>query len=249
MLVQMSWILTSFSWTYALLQVPAGWLAERFGLRRMLYWANLLWSVPSLPLPHHWAAPSPGLSLSGPCSASRSRRTGQVRSWQSGAGSRTASVPRAIRPRSAASTSARSLRADHYLGDPALRVALGILQLWHPRPADRHRMVVLVPRRPGGTPSHHRGGSRTYRGRSARCQISIPHDAFLRCLLASRFWAIGLQLLYKTWLPTYLVNERKLSLASMGIYASLPWRCSRPCSSPERSMTRSHVNDSEATRQ
>src|SRR5580704_3451408 len=44
-LVQMSWILTSFSWTYALLQVPAGWLAERFGPRRMLYWANLLWSV------------------------------------------------------------------------------------------------------------------------------------------------------------------------------------------------------------
>jgi ACS family glucarate transporter-like MFS transporter len=53
----------------------------------------------------------------------------------------------------------------------------------------------------------------------------------LRCLLASRFWAIGLQYFflvliqsfYTTWLPTYLVNERKLSLASMGIYASLPW--------------------------
>jgi MFS transporter, ACS family, glucarate transporter len=44
-LVEMSWILTSFSWTYALLQVPAGWLAERFGPRRMLYWANLLWSL------------------------------------------------------------------------------------------------------------------------------------------------------------------------------------------------------------
>src|SRR5215469_6068873 len=44
-LVQMSWILTSFSWTYALLQVPSGWLAERFGPRRMLYWANFLWSV------------------------------------------------------------------------------------------------------------------------------------------------------------------------------------------------------------
>jgi len=44
-LVEMSFILTSFSWTYALLQVPAGWLAERFGPRRMLYWANLLWSL------------------------------------------------------------------------------------------------------------------------------------------------------------------------------------------------------------
>ena len=32
-----------------------------------------------------------------------------------------------------------------------------------------------------------------------------------------------IQSFYTTWLPTYLVNERKLSLASMGIYASLPW--------------------------
>jgi MFS transporter, ACS family, glucarate transporter len=44
-LVQMSYLLTSFSWTYAVLQVPSGWLAERFGPRRMLYWANLLWSL------------------------------------------------------------------------------------------------------------------------------------------------------------------------------------------------------------
>ena len=45
-LVDMSLILTSFSWTYAFLQVPAGWLAERAGPRRALYWANLLWSIP-----------------------------------------------------------------------------------------------------------------------------------------------------------------------------------------------------------
>ena len=44
-LVEMSLILTSFSWTYAFLQVPAGWLAERIGPRRALYWANLLWSI------------------------------------------------------------------------------------------------------------------------------------------------------------------------------------------------------------
>jgi ACS family glucarate transporter-like MFS transporter len=46
-LVQMSFLLTSFSWTYALFQVPSGWLAERFGPRKMLYWANLLWSFGS----------------------------------------------------------------------------------------------------------------------------------------------------------------------------------------------------------
>jgi ACS family glucarate transporter-like MFS transporter len=39
-LFEMSLILTSFSWTYALLQVPGGWLAERYGPRRTLFWAN-----------------------------------------------------------------------------------------------------------------------------------------------------------------------------------------------------------------
>src|ERR1700679_2425856 len=43
-LLEMSVILTSFSYTYALLQVPGGWLAERFGPRRTLFWANALWS-------------------------------------------------------------------------------------------------------------------------------------------------------------------------------------------------------------
>ena len=50
-LVQMSFLLTSFSWTYALLQVPSGWLAERYGPRRMLYWANFLWSVLTAAIP------------------------------------------------------------------------------------------------------------------------------------------------------------------------------------------------------
>jgi ACS family glucarate transporter-like MFS transporter len=58
-----------------------------------------------------------------------------------------------------------------------------------------------------------------------------PAGAFRRCLGETQFWAIGVQYFflvliqsfYTTWLPTYLVTERKLSLAAMGIYASLPW--------------------------
>jgi ACS family glucarate transporter-like MFS transporter len=46
-----------------------------------------------------------------------------------------------------------------------------------------------------------------------------------------QFWAVGpqyfflvmIQSFYTTWLPTYLVRERNLSVASMGIYASMPW--------------------------
>lgn len=33
---QVGWMLSAFFWTYALGQVPAGWLTDRFGSRRML---------------------------------------------------------------------------------------------------------------------------------------------------------------------------------------------------------------------
>ena len=50
-LLQMSLVLTSFNWTYAALQVPAGWLAQRFGPRRALAWANIAWSVLTIATP------------------------------------------------------------------------------------------------------------------------------------------------------------------------------------------------------
>ena len=57
------------------------------------------------------------------------------------------------------------------------------------------------------------------------------HGAFWRGLRSLQFWAVGLQYFflilvqsfYTTWLPTYLSNVRHMSLAAMGINASLPW--------------------------
>lgn len=42
---QMSWFLSAFFWAYALSQVPAGWLSDRFGPRTMLTAYILLWSL------------------------------------------------------------------------------------------------------------------------------------------------------------------------------------------------------------
>lgn len=42
---QMSWFLSLFFWSYALGQVPAGWLSDRFGPRRMLTAYILGWSL------------------------------------------------------------------------------------------------------------------------------------------------------------------------------------------------------------
>jgi MFS transporter, ACS family, glucarate transporter len=41
----MGWFLSAFFWSYALGQVPAGWLSDRYGIRLTLTWYILVWSA------------------------------------------------------------------------------------------------------------------------------------------------------------------------------------------------------------
>ena len=43
--VQFGWIFSAFVLGYALVQIPGGWLGDRFGPRRVLTWAIVWWSV------------------------------------------------------------------------------------------------------------------------------------------------------------------------------------------------------------
>ncbi len=42
---QVSWVLSAFFWTYALAQLPAGWLGDRYGARWVLSSYVILWSI------------------------------------------------------------------------------------------------------------------------------------------------------------------------------------------------------------
>src|SRR5712671_2189347 len=44
-IVTMSWILSSFRWSYALFQIPGGWLGDRIGPRRALTLIVAWWSL------------------------------------------------------------------------------------------------------------------------------------------------------------------------------------------------------------
>ena len=228
-LVSMGWILTAFTWTYALLQVPAGWLAERIGPRRALYWANVLWSALTAATPLGFSVPSFILirALLG---------AGQSADWP-------ASILALKRwfPKSERSGGNSILLGGLYLGPIAAApittwviigfgwrasfYAFGVLGIllgafwWlffrddpatHPRmtPAEAQYIAAGRDEDPRGVPG-----------------------SFRRCLGAPQFWAIGLQYFclvliqsfYTTWLPTYLVTERHFSLREMGFGASLPW--------------------------
>jgi MFS transporter, ACS family, D-galactonate transporter len=45
---QLGVLFSAFFWTYALFQIPAGWLVDRFGANRLYAWAYLLWSIATL---------------------------------------------------------------------------------------------------------------------------------------------------------------------------------------------------------
>src|SRR5947209_790079 len=44
---QMGMLLSAFFWTYAIFQIPAGSIVDRFGIRKIYAMAFLLWSVAS----------------------------------------------------------------------------------------------------------------------------------------------------------------------------------------------------------
>src|SRR4051812_23734462 len=55
--ITFGYLLSAYSWTYALLQIPSGAILDRLGVRRVIRGATLLWSVASL-----MAAASVGVS-------------------------------------------------------------------------------------------------------------------------------------------------------------------------------------------
>jgi ACS family glucarate transporter-like MFS transporter len=229
-LVQMSYLLTSFSWTYALLQVPSGWLAQRFGPRRMLYWANLLWSVLTALTPAGSGFASFVL-IRGLLGA------GQSADWPSSVLALKRWFPRAERAKANA-----ILLGGLYLGPIAagpittwaiLRFGwryafygfgvLGVLTgaaWWFGFRDDPARHPLMRP-----------AEARLIAAGQADEPAQPARGAFLLGLRSLQFWAVGLQYFflvmiqsfYSTWLPTYLVHERHFTLASMGVYASLPW--------------------------
>ncbi len=229
-LVQMAFLLTAFSWTYAGLQVPAGWLAERIGPRRSLFAANALWSVFTVATPL-------GFSFLSFSAIRFALGIGQSADWPSSVLAIKRWFPIAERAK-ANSVLLGALYLGPIVAAPlttwvmltfgwpvafyafgAVGIVLGLGWLWgfrdHP---ERHPMV-------GAAEAAHIAA-----GQGGDAAKSTP-GAFVRCLGSGQFWALGveyfflvlIQSFYTTWLPTYLVNVRHLSLKAMGIYASLPW--------------------------
>ena len=228
---QMSVILTAFWWAYALFQVPGGLVTRRFGPRKTLALAGLWWSVFTFVTPY-------GVVFLGFVLIRAVLGVGQAADWPASVYTLHRWFPKREQSR-ANSLLLCGLYMGNVVGTPlvvwimttfgwhqvfhvfaVLGAVLAGLWWWlardeprgHPR-ISADEVAYIEAGRPGD---------------DVDGKASLPWRAFFG---SRQFWAIGaqyaclllIQSFFLTWLPTYLVEARGLSLKQMGWLGSLPW--------------------------
>ncbi|VFT48475.1 putative MFS transporter [Pseudomonas aeruginosa] len=228
-------ILSSFFWAYALLQIPGGWLIDRYGPRRVIGWSTGLWGA----FQTLAAFASGGLSLMfarvalGAAEAPLFPSGGKLNSLWLGS-SETQPRRRADGLRRAAGR--RSRRTGHRL--PDRRARLLAQRLLH----RRHRHPWPWPGWPGTNlrddPAEHPGVNAAELGRinadrttplaEADCQaggrLGIAGRSLVGIVLGRASWAMVFFGLL-TWGPSYLAQARGFDIKGIGAATFVIFLC------------------------
>ena len=224
--IAMGWTSSAFNWSYAVLQMPGGWLADRYGPRIVLAMAIAWWSlftaatglasgVTSLALARGFFGAGEAAAFP---SASRSLvpwlPAGQ-RAWGQGFQHAGARLGGAVGPALVMLMMTRfQWRTVFYL--------LGVFGfvwavIWYAYYRD--------------SPAEHRGTNAAERRLLpppiTTARKSVPWRLILRSrdiwALCAMYFCYGFVLwIYLQWLPTYLIEARQLNALRVGIGASLP---------------------------
>ncbi|HKD05709.1 MAG TPA: MFS transporter [Bryobacteraceae bacterium] len=210
--IQMGLVFSAFSLTYALGEIPSGWLCDRFGARSVLTRVVILWSVLTAATGLAWNYGSLavirllfGAGESG-CFPGLAR---MFRTWLTPRERNSAEGIKAACARFGAAVT------------PALMAALFLYFSWRTVFALFGLFGVLW-----GMLFH-----RWYRDRPGPVRIAPRRDDFWRRLIASRSaWALGIQwfchyygfYFYITWLPLYLYQARGLDIRHGALAAGAP---------------------------
>lgn len=230
---QMGWILSSFFWTYALFQVPSGWMCDQYGARRSLAVLCVIWSLASgamsLAVGYHSLLASRyicGAAQAGifPCSMMALSQWMPI--WQRGlAGGWLASFM------SVGAVVASSLTG--WLIDtcgfswqsifvmfavPGIVWSIGFYLWFRDRPSEHPSVdawelaVIGVPE--ASTNVRPVGEATPWR--------RLATSAAMWAICGQQFFRAAGYIFYATWFPTYLQETRNATVVESGIYASLP---------------------------
>ncbi|MFN0166722.1 MAG: MFS transporter [Bryobacteraceae bacterium] len=212
----MGTLLSAFFWTYACLQVPAGYLVDRFGLKWTYATAFVLWSLASAAVGMASSfqqilllrmALGVGEAVAPPASLSYIRRS--FREHEQG-------IPTAI------------YVSGMTLG-PAAGALLGaaMLSTWGWRAlfvvTGLGALVWLIPwflLAPAGKPNAR--PARAAKGAPLPWRLLIGTPTFWGITIGAFFYSY-FSFFCLTWLPSYLVMERGYSFLKMGLYTAAPY--------------------------
>lgn len=231
-LITMGWIFSAFQLSYALFQIPGGWLGDRFGPRRTLTGIVLWWSTFTALTATMWSASSIivcrflfGMGEAGAFpNATRSLSRWMLpseRGWAQGVTHAGARLGSAITPVLVVFIIAHLGWRAPFLMFALLGVVWALVWFWYYRDTPtEHKSVneaeVALIQSGLGTPAA-----------AGKGRKSVPWGRLLRkrqLWLLSAMYACYAYILsiFLTWFPKYLMDARSFSLAEMGLAASIP---------------------------
>jgi MFS transporter, ACS family, glucarate transporter len=237
--IQMGQVFSSFMFGYAIFQVPWGLLGDRFGPRRMLTIATLVWVVTTVltgSAPGRWI---PGSMAAFGCLLVLrfTLGAGQAALYPLAArtvGNWTRSSERAFAysiiiaaaaagsaftgPLVAWSMISFGWRVAFYL---CSILALVIGGLWYWYATDRPEAHPKI--RPAELMAIGAGTSREFVQKGPESWISLLRNRNIRLICSSYFLSSYILFMFVFWFYLYLVDERKFSILSGGLFTSMPY--------------------------
>lgn len=231
-LITMGWIFGAFQLSYALFQIPGGWLGDRFGPRRALSGIVIWWSAFTALTALTWNASSMivcrflfGMGEAGAFpNATRSLSRWMLpseRGWAQGVTHAGARLGSALTPVVVVALIALwGWRAPFFIF-ALVGIVWAVVWFWYYR----------------DTPSEHSGVNEAEKtlisnalgesGSAGKARKAVPWGQLFR---ARQLWLLSamyacyayILAIFLTWFPNYLIQARGFTLAEMGIYASLP---------------------------
>ncbi len=216
-------LLSAFFWTYSFMQVPAGWVVDRFGVRRSYALGYAVWSLASAVTGFAGSLFSligvrmltgVGQSVSFPASAAavsasfRDKERGTV----------TSTYLTGVRLGQALITGVGGFFLATY-GFRVFFLVIGLVPLvwlvpWHLFLRKWEDAEAREPARPAPTAAKRPSFISSLALMKQRSVLGI----FLGFFAYDYTWFV-----YVTWLPGYLVLERKFTAREMGVYSSIPF--------------------------
>jgi MFS transporter, ACS family, glucarate transporter len=229
-LVTMGWIFSAFQLSYAMFQIPGGWLGDRFGPRRALTVIVTWWSAFTAATALTWSATSMivcrflfGMGEAGAFPiATRSLSRWMLpseRGWAQGVTHAGARLGGAVTPAIVVAIIALfGWRAPFFLF-ALVGLAWGVLWYWYYRDSPREHASVNEAELQIVEQALGYAGGKSKQG--------VPWRAILTSrqmwVLSGMYFCYAYSItIFLTWFPQYLNTGRGFSLTEMGVFASMP---------------------------